>query len=249
MNAAALSFYAAIAVPPLLVFAWFSAGLLAGRDLVQRLTERLADLTPPALGLQDAVAALGSVGAGVGVPSIVAVFLISSTYGEGLVRSFDRLADRDRGAKALRGRLLAIPFLLLYPPLVLTQLVVTSWLPEPATMATGGGRVLRFYIAFWAGWIASTALLAVLYRVFSPVRLRPAALLGAAAATGSMLAGMTLGWSLLLELGAAGRLPLGDQPVLGPLFLGGIYLFLVQTVLLVGFVGALVASGEQAGGS
>ena len=65
--AAGLTFYAGIAIVPLLLVAWWVTSLVLGDDLVRTLTLALAEYAPTSLGLQE-VRSLGEVGRGWGSP-------------------------------------------------------------------------------------------------------------------------------------------------------------------------------------
>jgi membrane protein len=64
--AAGLTFYAAIAVVPLLLVAWFVTSLVLGGEVVRTLTTTLAAYAPTSLGLREGVRSLGEVGPGSG---------------------------------------------------------------------------------------------------------------------------------------------------------------------------------------
>ena len=66
--AAGLTFYAAIAVVPLLLVAWFVTSLVLGDDLVRTLTLALAEYAPTSLGLQEGCALSVRSGRGLGLP-------------------------------------------------------------------------------------------------------------------------------------------------------------------------------------
>jgi membrane protein len=108
--AAGLTFYAAIAVVPLLLVAWFVTSLMLGEALVRTLTVALAEYAPTSLGLREGVRSLGEVGPRLPMASFAAALVPATSYGDGLVRAMDRVAERDRRAKGLRGRLLALVF-------------------------------------------------------------------------------------------------------------------------------------------
>ena len=101
--AAGLTFYAGIAVVPLLLVAWFVTSLVLGDDLVRTLTLALAEYAPTSLGLQEGVRSLGEVGPRLGIASFAAALVPATSYGDGLVRAFDRVAERDRRAKGCGG--------------------------------------------------------------------------------------------------------------------------------------------------
>jgi hypothetical protein len=92
-------------------------------------------------------------------------------------------------------------------------------------------------------------LVAVLYRAFSPrpIQARPLAL--GAALTGSFLSGMSLTWLFLLRFGVDVGIAFGGSDLLGTLVVAAVYLYLVQVVLLSGYVLSLTLGrfwGERA---
>lgn len=250
LYAAGLTFYASIAVVPLLLIAVFLTGLLVGDDTVTALGGRLADYVPENLGLAGALEWLSSVGPDLGLGAVLAALLPATTYGEGLARAFDRLGDREARAAGLLGRLRS---LLLLPAL---PLVVTLGLGGvavlPGALGTGNGaRALGVYATFWIGWVSSSALVALVYRTFSEDRLPVKALFWGTVSTGSFLTGMSLGWVLILELGVQVGQAYGGSVPIATAVLASLYLFLVQIVLLVGYVLTLrlarVSRGAPAG--
>jgi hypothetical protein len=141
--AAGLTFYAAIAVVPLLLVAWFVTSLVLGDDLVRTLTLALAEYAPTSLGLQEGVRSLGEVGPRLGIASFAAALIPATSYGDGLVRALDRIAERDRRAKGLRGRLLGLVFVAALPPVVMGELARWRCCPKPS--ASPGGST-------WSAW-------------------------------------------------------------------------------------------------
>jgi hypothetical protein len=71
------------------------------------------------------------------------------------------------------------------------------------------------------------------------VRLGTGGLLLAAAGTGSFLAGMSLGWVVVLDAGVAVGRAYGGSEELGAAVLFAVYLFLVQLTCLTGYAWAL----------
>jgi membrane protein len=170
--AAGLTFYAAVAVVPLLLVAWFVTSLVLGQELVRTLTVAMAGYAPTSLGLREGVRSLGEVGPRLPMASFAAALVPATSYGDGLARAMDRVAEWDRRAKGLRGRLLALVF--------------------------------------------------------------------GAALTGSFLSGMSLTWLFLLRLGVDVGIAFGDSDLLGTVVVAAVYLYLVQVVLLGGYVLSLV---------
>jgi membrane protein len=244
--AAGLTFYAAIAVVPLLLVAWFVTSLVLGDDLVRTLTLALSEYAPTSLGLQEGVRSLGEVGPRLGIASFAAALIPATSYGDGLVRALDRVAERDRRAKGLRGRLLGLVFVAALPPVVMAELGAVAVLPG-ALGFTGRFNLVSVAVAFVVGWLSASLLVGVLYRAFSPrpIQGRPLAL--GAALTGSFLSGMSLTWLFLLRFGVDVGIAFGGSDLLGTLVVAAVFLYLVQVVLLGGYVLTMVLARASAG--
>jgi membrane protein len=232
--AAGLTFYAAIAVVPLLLVAWFVTSLALGDEVVRTLTLALAEYAPTSLGLREGVRSLGEVGPRLGIASLAAALIPATSYGDGLVRAMDRVAERDRRAKGLRGRGLALVFVAALPPVVMGELGAVAVLPG-ALGFTGRFNLVSLGVAFAAG-----LLVGVLYRAFSPRPIGSGALALGATLTGAFLAGMSLTWLFLLRFGVDVGVAFGDSDLLGTVVVAAVYLYLVQVVLLGGYVVSLV---------
>jgi membrane protein len=237
--AAALTFYAGIAIVPLLLVAWWITSLVLGDDLVRTLTLALAEYAPTSLGLQEGVRSLGEVGPRLGIAAFAAALIPATSYGDGLVRALDRVAERDRRAKGLRGRLLGLVFVAALPPVVMAELGAVAVLPG-ALGFTGRFNLLSVAVAFVVGWLSATLLVGVLYRAFSPRPIQAGPLALGAALTGSFLSGMSLTWLFLLRFGVDVGVAFGDSDLLGTVVVAAVYLYLVQVVLLGGYVLSLV---------
>jgi membrane protein len=244
--AAGLTFYAAIAVVPLLLVAWFVTSLVLGDELVRTLTLALSEYAPTSLGLQEGVRSLGEVGPRLGIASFAAALIPATSYGDGLVRALDRVAERDRRAKGLRGRLLGLVFVATLPPVVMAELGAVAVLPG-ALGFTGRFNLVSVAVAFAVGWLSASLLVGVLYRAFSPrpIQGRPLAL--GAALTGSFLSGMSLTWLFLLRFGVDVGIAFGGSDLLGTLVVAAVFLYLVQVVLLGGYVLTMVLARAAAG--
>lgn len=237
--AAGLTFYAGIAIVPLLLVAWWVTSLVLGDDLVRTLTLALAEYAPTSLGFQEGVQALGEVGPRLGIASFAAALIPATSYGDGLVRALDRIAERNRRAKGLRGRLLGLVFVAALPPVVMAELGAVAVLPG-ALGFTGRFNLLSVAVAFVIGWLSATLLVGVLYRAFSPRPIQAGPLALGAALTGSFLSGMSLTWLFLLRFGVDVGIAFGDSDLLGTVVVAAVYLYLVQVVLLGGYVLSLV---------
>jgi membrane protein len=236
--AAGLTFYAVIAVVPLLVVALAVAGLVLGTDRLVGAMRELAALAPAHLGFDEQLVALAVAAEDLGALTIAAALVPATTYGEGLLRAFDRIAERSTRRKGLRGRVRALALLGVLPLLVLGALLAVAVLPGMLGMGLPS-LLLGLYLTFLLAWAGGTFLLAVTYRAFSPLPLTARATLWAAAGTGSFLAGMSLGWVAVLEFGVDVGEAYGGAEAIGALVLFAIYLFLVQGVCLTGYAWAL----------
>lgn len=234
--AAGLTFYAAIAVVPLLLIAVYLAGVALGEETVSRVGRDLAEYAPENLGLAAALRSLADVGPRLGPAALLAALIPATTYGEGLARTFDGLADRSpTGGRSLRGRLRSLLLLAALPPVVMVGMLAVTVLPDLLGFGTGA-RLLGVYATFWLGWLSSSLLLAVIYRAFTPDGLGVRALFWGTASTGSFLTGMSLGWVLFLDFDVAIGQAYGGSTQIATAVLAAVYLFLVQIVLLIGYV-------------
>jgi membrane protein len=239
-----LTFYAAIAVIPLLLLAVHLAGLVVGHDTLQGLVAALAAYAPAHLGFRDALVELAARGASLEPWALAFALVPATTYGEGLLRAFHRIAEQPRRAPGVRGRLRALSLLATLPALVLVGLGAVAVLPD--LLGTGAGATaLGVYLTFWVVWLVAAGLLAVTYRFFSPTPLSRRALLWGTLGTGSFLAGMSLGWVLVLQYGITVGQAYGGSELLGAGVLFVVYLYLVQLVCLVGYAATLELSRRR----
>lgn len=234
--AAGLTFYAAIAVVPLMLSALYIAGLLVGDEMIMRLSADTIELAPEELNLQRSLVALQRVGPGLGIASFVAGLIPATTYGEGLLRAFTRFSPgTTRGSTSLRGRLLTSLLLALFPLLTIGGLFSVAYVRQ--VLGTGpANQLLGVYLAFLFGWGSTTVIVMVMYGLFGPRRIGLRALSWGSAAAGSFLSGMTLGWLAVLEIGIDVGAAYGGSRDLGSVVLFMVFLYLVQLVLLVGYV-------------
>ncbi len=211
LYAAGLTFYAALGLVPLLLLASKAATLV---------------LSP------ESVAAVGS---RLRPSAVVAAVVPASLYSEGFVRAFDRLSARGRRRnRTARGRLFA-PLLFAASSLALVVALAVGGSLAGSLGRGPGARVLGVYLAFLLLWVLSTGVLALLYRVFSSERPAAGALVLGAAATGSFLAGMSLGFVLVVRLATGVGTPYGGNAALGAASVLGFLLYLSHIVVLVGF--------------
>jgi len=173
---AGLTFYAGIAVVPLLVLAFGLTARLTSPNRVTELGGRLSELLPAQLGAPDAVERLVEAGVGLGVVDGLLALIPMTLYGEGLRRALLRFSGRREGMTGLRGRLAALPVLFLAPallyPLLLTVPVMADLARDGGALATAG----RVAVGFYAVLGALTVPLAWGFRVVGGGRVRRTAL-------------------------------------------------------------------------
>jgi membrane protein len=246
LTAAGLTLYAGIAIVPLLLFGLYGTGLVIGADRVAAIVERLAVYAPSTMGVPMILRELGEIGPRLGIPALIASVVTASTYGEGLLRAVQALEGRRTGNRTLAGRVRVLPYLGVFPLVTMAGLMTVAGLPD---LLGGGaiGQLLGVYLTFWIGWLSATALLIVLYRLFAGRVLRWAAIVWGSLTTGSFLAGMSLGWVLVLRLGVTVGRAYGGSDELGRTVLFAVYLLLVQNAVLLGYL-LVLAIDDHLGG-
>ncbi len=243
LHAAAITFFAAIAIVPVALLAIWLTGLLAGADRVRRLAFNAVDTLPTDIGADRALAALVDAGLALTPLLALASLLPASLYGEGLRRAFVSVA-RTSGSDALvgwQGRILLLPLLAAAPALVLG---VMAALPTTTGLVRRGGWGLAFgvVVSFLAVWIALTPVVVWVYRVVG--RSRPdwlsTWLVGSftAANLSGFLHGFVLFAALPIDLGV----PFGGFDAVGAGVAVLLWLYLFHVVLLAGYSATLALS-------
>jgi membrane protein len=234
--AAGLTFYAGIAVVPVLVLALGLTSWLTSPQTVRELTGRLAEVLPVELGAPDALARLAEAGTDLSGLEAVLTLLPISLYGEGIRRALLRFSPATDRFTAWRGRLLSLPLLILAPLLLYPLLLVGRLLADLAHEPGPGAAVGGFAAGYYAVLAALTVPLVWVFRVVAAGRLRwRAAVVGAlltAASLSGFLQGFVLFLSLPLDLGA----PFGGLTVVGGVAAVGFWLFLLHLVLIAGWL-------------
>jgi len=233
--AAGLTFYAGIAIVPVLVLAFGLTARLTSPDRVRELGERLAELLPAQLGAPDAVARLVDAGVGLTLAEGLLALLPMSLYGEGLRRALLRFGGPRRGL-TWRGRLAALPVLLLTPVLLYPLLLTVPVMADLAETGGTGATVGRIAIGFYAVLGALTVPLAWGFRVVGSGRVRWTALAGGALFTAACLSGFLQGFVLFLSLPLDLGAPFGGLRVVGGVVAVGFWLFLLHLVVIVGWL-------------
>ena len=234
--AAGLTFYAGIAVVPVLVLSLALTSWLTSPARVRELTGRLAEVLPGQLGAPDALARLAEAGTSLSGLEAVLTLLPISLYGEGIRRALLRFSPAPDRFTAWRGRLLSLPLLLITPlllyPLLLVGRLLAELAAEPGTSATIGGFAAGYYSVL----LALTIPLIWVFRVVAAGRLRWTAVVVGALFTAASLSGFLQGFVLFLSLPLDLGAPFGGLTVVGGVAAVGFWLFLLHLVLIAGWL-------------
>ena len=236
LYAAGVTFYAAVALVPLLLVGLWLAGHLAGEATVRHLAASLASVLPEQAGAGDATRFLADAGTRLTPVQVLSALVPASIYGEGLVRAFDRLSEHgDRGRRPLRGRLGSLAVIGVSPLLLLAGLGAAGGLIS--RLGDGiGPQLLGVYVAFVVAWVITSLLLVFAYRGLAPERPCPRALAWGAAATGSFVAGCSLGFVLFLSLNLDLGRAYGGSTALAVAAISVVWLYGLHLVVLIGYV-------------
>ena len=233
---AGLTFYAGIAVVPLLVLAFGLTAWLTSADTVRHRGARLAQLLPGDLGAPEAVARLVEAEVGLDLLGGLLALLPMSLYGEGLRRALQRFSGRREGLTAWRGRLATLPLVLATPVLLHPLLLAAdlmAGLAESGGLASTVGRVA---VGFYSVLFALALPLAWGFRVVAGGRVRWTALAIGAAFTATCLSGFLQGFVLFLALPLDLGAPFGGLDAIGAVVAVAFWLFVLHLVVVVGWL-------------
>lgn len=234
--AAGLTFYAGIAVVPVLVLAFGLTAQLTSPQRVRELGGRLAELLPSEIGAPAAVEQLVAAGVGLSLLDGLLALLPMSLYGEGLRRALLRFGDRREALTGWKGRLAALPVVLVTPLLLYPLLLTVPGMADLAETGGAGATVGRVAIGFYAVLAALTVPLAWGFRVVAGGRMRWPALAAGALFTAACLSGFLQGFVLFLALPLDLGAPFGGLDLVGGVVALGLWLFLLHLVVIGGWL-------------
>jgi membrane protein len=234
--AAGLTFYAGIAVVPLLVLSLALTSWLTSSGRVRSLAGRLAEVLPADLGAPDALARLVDAGVALTPVQAVLALLPISLYGEGLRRALLRFSPASDRFTAWRGRLLALPLVVVAPLLLYPLLLAGAALADLAERPGAGAAVGGFAVGYYSVLAALTVPLVWGFRVVAAGRLRWSAVLVGALFTAASLSGFLQGFVLFLALPLDLGAPFGGLDVVGGAVALGFWLFLLHLVVIAGWL-------------
>ncbi|HKG51304.1 MAG TPA: YhjD/YihY/BrkB family envelope integrity protein [Actinomycetales bacterium] len=238
---AGVTFYAALAVVPVLFIATRVLVALLGTDLVAGLASDLGRALPSALGADQVAVRLLAEATSLSWTAVLVSLLPATLYGEGLRRAYTALAGVDDSLVGWRGRLAVLPVLCVAPGLLLCVLAVTPLLADLFGRGASG-VALGVYVALNVDWLVVSLPLAWTFRV---VAADPPPWLSALAggfATGAFVAGFLQGFVLFLSLPLDLGAPFGGQTAVGGVCAVLLWLWVLHLVVLVGWVATRAGS-------
>ena len=244
LHAAAVTFYAGIAVVPVALLAIWLTSLVAGADRIRRLTGRTIEALPDAIGAPNALSQLIEAGLDLTPLLALASLLPATFYGEGLRRAFVSLRDPGESMVGWRGRLLWLPLLAAAPALLLSLLLA---LPVTAGLWQRGGwySVAGVILSFLAAWLVLTPVVIWVYRGIAPGRPEWLATVLVGSFTAANLSGFLHGFVLFCSFPLDLGIPFGGFTEIGGVVAVGFWLYLFHVIILTGYAATRSASNYQ----
>lgn len=247
--ASSLTFFAGIALAPLVLVAVALAGVLTSPAQMVDLGSGLARALPDALGAPVLVDTVIRSGLGMDTTDVLLALVPISVYGEGLRQVLRRLqrpgpgGGRDSGT-GWRGRVAVLPLVLIAPILLLGLVVAAGAVADlqdsGGTVAPAGAAVLGYYAVL----VVLLFPIAWTFRVVAAGRMGWTAVAVGSFLTAASLAGFLQGLVLFPALPLPLGEPFGGLTAVGAVVAGAFWVFLLHLVLLVGWV--LTLAVEQA---
>jgi len=219
-----------------LVLAFGLTAWVTSPEEVVELGERLSELLPSAVGAPDAVERLVAAGVGLSLVDGLLALLPMSFYGEGLRRALLRFGGRREGMTGWKGRMAALPVILVTPLLLYPLLLTVPVMADLAETGGAGATVGRIAIGFYGVMAALTVPLAWGFRVVAGEPVRWPALVTGALFTAACLSGFLQGFVLFLALPLDLGAPFGGLDVVGGVAALGLWLFLLHLVVIAGWL-------------
>jgi membrane protein len=238
---AGVTFYAALAVLPVLFIATRVLAALLGTDRVSRLVGDLGRALPSTIGADQLAVRLLGEATSLPWTAVLVALLPASLYGEGLRRAYTAIAGVDDSLVGWRGRLAVLPVLAVAPGLLLCVLAITPLLADLFRRGAGG-VALGVYVALNVDWLVISLPLAWTFRVVAadPPPWRSALVGGLA--TGAFVAGFLQGFVLFLSLPLDLGAPFGGQTAVGGVCAVLLWLWVLHLVVLVGWAATRAGS-------
>ncbi|QFZ21559.1 YhjD/YihY/BrkB family envelope integrity protein [Saccharothrix syringae] len=233
--AAGVTFFAGLAVVPVLLLALRGAAELFGADLVVDGARLLAGSLPGAQRVGPAVEGLASAAVGASWWVLLSALLPASLYGEGLRRGMAQLANEPVGAgTGWLGRLGFVPVIVVAPLLVAAPLATAPWV-APRYSGGGWSAALGVVVSFHVDWVALSVALGLIFLATGPsVLSRRQAVVGGFA-VGAVVTGFLHGFLLFLAIPVDWAFPFAGLRGAGVVGALGLWTYLLHVVLLFGY--------------
>ncbi|MDJ0004034.1 YihY/virulence factor BrkB family protein [Rhodococcus fascians] len=234
--AGGLTFYAVIAVVPLLLLTIRATVLLVSAQWVQGGFDAMSALLPDALGARAALDGLADAGIHLGPLGVVISIFPATFYGEGLRRAIVRFAPTRETFTGWRGRAAMVPFFVAAPVLLIGVLTVARVLDATTSGGGAGALALRIFLGFNCLWLILAVPLAWTYRVIAPRAVGWRALVAGSLVTSSIVTGFVHGFILFLAIPVDLGAPFGGLTDIG----GGVaimlWMFVFHVLALAGWL-------------
>lgn len=231
---AGVTFYAAIAIPPLAFLTVRLLLLLADDGFVTGLVDDLTAVLPTATDGAAVADATFAVGSRLSAWAALACVLPATLYGEGLRRAYAALAETPDTAPGLRGRLAVVPLLVVAPVLLLAVLGITPVLNRLAGEGIAA-ESLGVWLALTVNWLILAAPLAWSFHVVAPGSMPWRASVLGGLATAAFVSGFLQGFVVFLRLPIDFGAPFAGASLVGAVIAVLGWLWVLHLVVLVGF--------------
>ncbi|MCO7219944.1 YihY/virulence factor BrkB family protein [Klenkia sp. PcliD-1-E] len=128
---AALAFYALVSLPPMVLIAFWVAGLVVDDATLQGLGNQVSGRTPDQLPIGDVLRGLIDVASRIGPVAVLSAVWPATAYGAALARAFTEVTPQtNEKIRGLRGRLLALAVIAVLPVAVFSGLAALFVVPR-----------------------------------------------------------------------------------------------------------------------
>ena len=234
--AGGLTFYAVIAVVPLLLLTIRATVVLVSAEWVRTGFDSVSALLPDALGARAAVDGLATAGIELSPIGVLISIFPATFYGEGLRRAIVRFSPTRESFTGWRGRLAMVPFFAAAPVLLMGVLSVGRLLDATTGDGGLGSMALRVFLGFNCLWLILSVPLAWTYRVIAPRAVGWRALIVGSLVTSSIVTGFVHGFILFLAIPVDLGAPFGGLTAIGGGVAVMLWMFVFHVLALAGWL-------------
>jgi uncharacterized BrkB/YihY/UPF0761 family membrane protein len=192
---------------------------------------QLGRVAPEQMGLDRLLRQVAEAGTSVGVVALITSLWPASAYGSAVARALERLSPRKKTLEGVRGRGLALAYLL---PLFVLGGLVGSYLGTTFLGDRGVLRILGWVLALVTGFAATAVTVALMYRILPPAPLEWRRLLRATSLVASGISVLSLLFTLFLTMGANFQEHYPSTAI-ALVVLAGLWLYLANALVLAGY--------------